>query len=58
MILQVTIAEVVKTSFTVNNNSPIIQDYVHLDDHAQTTCTYDINLFLLYLFFFFLEILL
>ena len=27
-----TSAQVVKTSVTVNNNSPI-QDYVHLDDH-------------------------
>ena len=58
MILKVTIAQIVKMSVTVNNNSPIIQDYVHLDDHTQTTCTYDINLFLLYLIFFFLEILL
>jgi len=28
--------QVVKTSVTVNNNSPI-QDYVHLDDHSQPT---------------------
>ena len=56
MILKVTIAQIVKMSVTVNNNSPIIQDYVHLDYHTQPT--YEINLFLLYLFFFFLEILL
>ena len=31
-----TTAQFVKTSVTVNNNSPI-QDYVHLDDHAQST---------------------
>ena len=29
-----TTAQVVETSVTVNNNSPI-QDYVHLDDHTQ-----------------------
>ena len=27
-------AQVVETSVTVNNNSPI-QDYIHPDDHAQ-----------------------
>ena len=31
-----TTTQVVETSVTVNNNSPI-QDYVHLDDHAQPT---------------------
>ena len=31
-----TTAQVVETSVTVNNNSPI-QDYIHLDDHAQPT---------------------
>ena len=31
-----TIAQVVKTSVTVNNNSPI-QDYVHPDDQTQPT---------------------
>ena len=31
-----TTAEVAETSVTVSNNSPI-QDYVHLDDHAQPT---------------------
>ena len=31
-----TTAQVVKTSVTVNNNSPI-QDYVHPDDQTQTT---------------------
>ena len=30
-----TTAQVVETSVTVNNNSPI-QDYVHLDDQTQT----------------------
>ena len=34
--LKMTSAQVVKTSVTVNNNSPI-QDYVHLDDHIQPT---------------------
>ena len=34
--LKMTTAKVVKTSVTVNNNSPI-QDYVHLDDHTQPT---------------------
>ena len=39
-----TTAQVVETSVTVNNNSPI-QDYVHLDDQTQPTfdnlhCTY------------------
>ena len=32
-----TTAQVVETSVTVNKNSPI-QDYVHPDDHTQTTC--------------------
>ena len=32
--LQMTTAQVVKTSVTVNKNSPI-QDYVHPDDHTQ-----------------------
>ena len=31
-----TTAQVVETSVTVNNNSPI-QDYVHWDDRAQPT---------------------
>ena len=31
-----TTAQVDKTSVTVNNNSPI-EDYVHPDDHAQST---------------------
>ena len=31
-----TTTQVVKTSVTVNNNSPI-QDYVHLDDQTQFT---------------------
>ena len=32
--LKMTTAQVVETSFTVNNNSPI-QDYVHPDDQSQ-----------------------
>ena len=31
-----TTAQVVETSVTVNNSSPI-QDYVHADDHTQPT---------------------
>ena len=34
--LMMTTAQVVKTSLTVNKNSPI-QDYVHLKDHSQPT---------------------
>ena len=34
--LKMTTAQVVETSVTVNNNSPI-QDYVHLNDQSQTT---------------------
>ena len=34
MTLKMTTAQVVETSVTVNNNSPI-QDYVHLDDQTQ-----------------------
>ena len=34
--LKMTTAQVVETSLIVNNNSPI-QDYVHPDDHTQTT---------------------
>ena len=34
--LRMTNAQVVKTSVTVNNNSPI-QDYVHSDDRTQPT---------------------
>ena len=34
--LKMTTAQVVKTSVTVNNNSPI-QDYVHPDDKTQPT---------------------
>ena len=33
---KMTTAQVVETSVTVNNNSPI-QDYVHPDDQTQTT---------------------
>ena len=31
-----TTLQVVETSVTINNNSPI-EDYVHLDDHTQPT---------------------
>ena len=34
--LKMTAAQVVETSVTVNNNSPI-QDYVHPDDQTQPT---------------------
>ena len=34
--LKMTTAQVVETSVTVNNNSPI-QDYVHPDDQTQPT---------------------
>ena len=34
--LKMTTAQVVETSVTVNNNSPI-QNYIHPDDHAQPT---------------------
>ena len=34
--LKMTSAQVVETSVTVNNNSPI-QDFVHPNDHAQPT---------------------
>ena len=34
--LKMTTAQVVETSVTVNNNSPI-QDYVHTDDQTQPT---------------------
>ena len=34
--LKMTTAQVVETSVTVNNNSPI-QDYVHADDQTQPT---------------------
>ena len=36
MTLKMTTAQVVETSVTVNNNSPI-QDYVHPDDQTQPT---------------------
>ena len=36
MTLKMTITQVVETSVTVNNKSPI-QDYVHADDHTQPT---------------------
>ena len=34
--LKMTTAQVVETSVTVNNNSPI-QDYIHLDNQTQPT---------------------
>ena len=34
--LRMTTAQVVETSVTVNNNSPI-QDYIHSDDHTQVS---------------------
>ena len=34
--LKMTTAQVVKTSVTVNNNSPV-QDHIHPDDHTQRT---------------------
>ena len=37
--LKMTTAQVVETSVTVNNNSPI-QDYVHPDDQTQPTFEY------------------
>ena len=36
LLLKMTTAQVVETSVTVNNNSPI-QDYVHPDDQTQPT---------------------
>ena len=36
MTLKTITTQVVETSVTVNNNSPI-QDYIHPDDHAQPT---------------------
>ena len=38
--LKMTTAQVVETSVTVNNNSPI-RDYVHPDDQTQPTFEYD-----------------
>ena len=35
--LKMTTAQVVETSVTVNNNSPIQDYYVHPDDHAEPT---------------------
>ena len=43
-------AQVVETSFTVNNNSSN-QDYVHLDDQTQPTFTY-LSYTFIYLFLF------
>ena len=41
--LKMTTAQVVETTVTVNNNSPI-QDYVHLDDQTQL---FEMNAYLL-----------
>ena len=38
--LKMTTAQVVETSITVYNNSPI-QDYIHPDDHTQPTYAYE-----------------
>ena len=46
--LKMTIAQVVETSVTVNNNSPI-QDYVHLDDQTQPTFEFVIIVVILFL---------
>ena len=43
--LEMTTAQVVETSVTVNNNSPI-QDYVHQDDQTQPTFVVIVMLFL------------
>ena len=48
--LKLTTAQVVETSVTVNNNSPI-QDHVHPDDHAQPTYEYSWSHFLLSRFY-------
>ena len=40
-----TTAQVVETSVTVNNNSPI-QDYIHLDNQTQPTFMHVISIFL------------
>ena len=44
LILNMTTAQVVETSVTVNNNSPI-QDYVHPDDQTQPFENYFLLLF-------------
>ena len=52
--LKMITAQVVETSFTVNNNSSN-QDYVHLDDQTQPTFTYLSYTFIyIFLFIFFL----
>ena len=42
-----TTAQVVETSVTVNNNSPI-QDYIHLDDQTQPTFKFFLLQFVFY----------
>ena len=37
MVMEMTTAQVVETSVTVNNNNSPIQDYVHPDDQTQPT---------------------
>ena len=43
--LKMTIAQVVETSVTVNNNSPI-QDYIHPNNQTQPTFIHVISIFL------------
>ena len=43
--LKMTTAQVVETSVTVNNNSPI-QDYIHPDNQTQPTFIHVISIFL------------
>ena len=45
--LKMTTTQVVETSFTVNNNSPI-QDYVHSDDQTQPTFELSLLWFILF----------
>ena len=45
--LKMTTAQVVETSVTVNNNSPI-QDYVHLDNQTQPTLKFFLLQFVFY----------
>ena len=45
--LKMTTAQVVATSVTVNNNSPI-QDYVHLDNQTQPTLKFFLLQFVFY----------
>ena len=49
--LKMTTAQVVETSVTVNNNSPI-QDYVHPDDQTQPTFTFTIIIIIIIIYYF------